>query len=372
MREDVGLELRQEFEEAVETVEAKTVAPRTNFPADIMERFHATESDLKALAARHTGLKINGLADKQGYAMVHAARIECRDARLLLEKTRKAENEEAKTFIKNCNAVAKYLTNLIAPTEDALDAEEEKYNAEVEAEKARAQREKAEKIDRRCAALQAVGHPFLLSEITLMNDTAFDFLLATATETFKVKEAQRIEAEAALAKQKTEQEAREAAEKKAKEEAEAAERARLEKIRQEQAEEAKRIEAEREAIRKEREAMEAEKRKAEQAAREKQIAEEAAIKAKAEAERIAREEAERRHREKLEAEAYAKAAEAAKPDAEKILALAKVIQEIALPKLSTDAGRAVMTEIDSQIGKFVAYLEGKAKALSPIINPSAP
>lgn len=374
MREDVGLELRREFEEATARAEAAPpVAEEVDTEAlAIVDNFEVTKAKIAALKARYSGLTIAGLEDRKGYEAVHAARMELRGYRTGTEKIRKALKEESLARGRKIDSIAKEITALLLEIESPLDAEESRIDAERERIKAEKQKETEAKIQRRIDILQKYGQPFTLAEVTQMTDTAFGFLEATAKEGFEAREAQRIAAEAALAKQKAEQEAREAAERKAKEEAEAAERARLEKVRQEQAEEAKRIEAEREAIRKEREAMEAEKRKAEQAAREKQIAEEAAAKAKADAERIAREEAERKAREKAEAEARQKAAEAARPDAEKILALAKVIQEIALPKLSTDAGRAAMTEIDSQIGKFVAYLEAKAKALAPIFNPSAP
>jgi len=289
MRDDVGLELRREFEEAVETVEAKDVQVRPHFPTDVMEKFHATEADLQNMATRYAGLKIAGMSDRAGYAVAHAARIELRDARILIDKTRKAETAEAQTYIKTCNAVAKYLTNIIAPVEDALDAEEAKYDAEVEAEKGRKQAEAAAKLQKRIEELQAFGQPFTLSELTVMTDTQYGFLRATAEDAFKAREALRIEAEKALAEKQAEEAAKAEADRKAKEDADAAERTRMEKIRIEQAAEDKRLEESRAALRKEQEEFRAQKAEMDRAEREKKIAEEAAAKAKADAERKAAE-----------------------------------------------------------------------------------
>ena len=133
---DVGLELRKEFEDATEAVEAEIKPLAHRFPADVMAKFQITEAELKGMAERYANLKINGAADRQGYAAAHAARIEVRDARIKLDKIRKAQNEDAQEWIRTCNSVAKYLTGIIAPTEAHLDAEEEAYNAEVERIKA--------------------------------------------------------------------------------------------------------------------------------------------------------------------------------------------------------------------------------------------
>lgn len=379
MREDVGLELRQEFEDAVETVEANTVQVRPHFPTDVMEKFHATEADLQNMATRYSGLKINGMADRAGYAVAHAARMELRDARILIDKTRKAETAEAQTYIKTCNAVAKYLTNIIAPTEDALSAEEAAYDAEVEAEKGRKQAEAAAKLQKRIELLQEYGQPFNLAELTLMTDTQFGFLAATAEEGWKAKEALRIETERKAKEFEEAEKQRQLAEIARALEIEAALELSRKAKEEELAEEAKRLAAEREALRKEREAVEAAKAAQAQRERDEVIAKAAADRARAEAEQAAKDEAARKDREALnekarqEAEAKrAKEIEAAKPDAEKVRALAKTIREIALPKLSTDAGRVTMTEIETQVGKFAKFIESKADTLAPVTLNAAP
>lgn len=369
MRDDVGLELRKEFEDAAEVVEETIPAPanlRPNFPRAVMEKFHATELELANMATRYKGLKINGLADRAGFAVAHAARIELKDARILIDKTRKAETAEAQTYIKTCNAVAKYLTGIIAPAEDALDAEEAVYNAEVEAEKNRKQAEAAAKLQARIEELQKFGQPFTLAELTMMTDTQYGFLRATAEDAFNAREALRIEAEAALAKQKAEQEAKAESERKAKEEAEAAERARIAAQAAENAKAAAALEAERAKLKAEQDAFEAKQRAQAQAEREKQIAEEAAQKAKAKAEQDAKEAAEKAKREQAEEEARKKAAEAAKPDADKIRALSKVIREIGLPVMATDAGKTAMTKIEGWVARLAESIEKEANTISPV------
>ena len=372
MREEVGLAMRQEFLEAADVVEENTGVLTPHFPKDVMEKFHATEAELKNMAARYSGLKINGLADRAGYAVAHAARIELRDARILIDKTRKAETAEAQTYIKTCNSVAKYLTNIIAPAEDALDAEEAAYNAEVEAERGRKQAEANAKIQARVDAFQKVGAPISLAEITLMTDIAFEFALASATEAWEAKEKLRIAAEEALAKQEAE---RKAAEEKAAQEraqAEKAERERLDKVRAEQEEMARKLVQQKAELDRQAAEIQAKKDAHEREAREEQIRKEEAEKAKAKAEREAKDAAERAERERVEANARARAIEAARPDADKLRALALVFRDTAFPKLSTDAGKAAMVEIENAVTRLAFFIEKKADSLAPVTLNVAP
>lgn len=380
MREEVGLALRQEFVEAVDAVELQVeidrksiVSTSPNFPPAVMEKFHATEAQLKAMAARCQGLTVAGVEDKKGYAVVHDSRMELADARILIDKTRKAENDEAQQHIKMCNNVAKYLVSLIEPTETALKAEEKRIDAELDAIKAKKQAEAAAALQKRIEELQAFGQPFTLAELTLMTDTQYGFLRATAEDAFKAREALRIEAEAALAKVKAEEAAKAEAARLAKEEAERIERERVAAQAAENAKAAAALEAERAAMRKEREEFEAAKRASEQAERERIAREEGAAKAKAEAERIAAEERDRKEREavaeKTRQEAEAKRLaeiQAARPDAEKIRALAQVVRGVAFPKMATIPGNAAMTEIESAVTRLAAFIEKKADTLAPI------
>jgi hypothetical protein len=374
MREEAGLAMRQEFMDAADAVEESTPPPATlrpKLPTDIMADFEVTETDLIAMASRGLPLKINGPEDRAGYAVAHATRIELRDARIRLDNIRKGKNDYHQAQIKTCNSVAKYLTGLITPAEEHLDAEEAAYKAEVERIKAEKQKAIDAKIQARVDAFQKVGAPISLAEIANMSDMQFDFALASATEAWEAKEKLRIAAEEALAKQEAE---RKAAEEKAAQEraaAEQAERERLANVKAEQEAAAKVLEEQRAALRKEQEEFEAKKRAAEQAAREEQIRKEEAEKAKAKAEQDAREAAERAERERAEAEARAKAIEAARPDAEKIRALAQVIREIALPKTVTVAGNAAMIEIENAVSKMAAFIEKRADAIAPI-TPKAP
>jgi DNA repair exonuclease SbcCD ATPase subunit len=384
--------LRQEFQEATEAfekidkasvrVEAGAMVETDPEALAIADNFEVTKAKIAALKQKYTGLTIAGIEDRKGYEMVHAARMELRGYRTATEKIRKALKEESLARGRKIDSVAKELTGLLLEIETPLDAEESRIDAERERIKQEKQREADAKLQKRIEALQAVGAPFVLSELVQMTDTQFGFVLASATDAWEAKEAARKDAEA-KAKAFEEQQAREAAERaererkerEAKEAAEAAERAR---IKAEQEAEAKRLAEEREAIRKEREAIEAQKRAQEQQAREQRIREEEAAKAKAEAERKAREEAEAKERaaaaEKARQEAEAKRLaeiEAARPDADKIRALAQVVREIALPKLSTPAGQTAITEIEGWIARLAKSIDGKADTLSPI-TPKAP
>jgi len=364
-----ALSMRQEFQEAEEALEVAP-APAVVDPEvlAIADNFEVTKSKITAMKQACMGLTIAGIEDRKGYDLVHARRMEVRDARTGVDKIRKALKEGVLARGRKIDSVAKELTSLLVEIEEPLEAEEKRIDAEKERLKAERQREADAKLQKRIEALQAVGAPFVLSEITIATDAQFGFILASATEAFEAKEKLRLEAEAALARQQEESRQAAAKAQAEKEEAERIERAQVAKQAEENAKAAAALEAERAKLKADQDAFEAQKRAQEQAAREEQARKDGEAKAKAEAEREAAAEKARQ-----EAEAKARlAAEAAKPDAEKIRALAKVIREIGLPKLSTDAGRATMTEIDASIGKFAKFIEGKADALSPIINPFAP
>lgn len=376
MREEVGLAMRQEFQEAVDVVE-ETIPAQAPAVADpevlaIADNFEVTKAKIAAMKQACAGLTIAGIEDRKGYDLVHSRRMEVRNARTGVEKIREALKESVLARGRKIDSVAKELKGLLLEIEEPLEAEEARIDAEREKLKAQKQAEAAAKIQARVDAFQKVGAPISLAEIANMTDIAFEFALASATEAWEAKEKLRIAAEEALAKQEAE---RKAAEEKAAQEraqAEKAERERLAKVKAEQDAEAKRLADERATMQKEREAFEAEKRAREQAAREEKIRKEEAEKAKAKAQQEAKEAAERAERERVEANARARAIEAARPDADKLRALALVLRDTAFPKLSTEAGKAAMVEIENGFTRLAAFIEKKADGLAPITLNAAP
>lgn len=325
-------------------------------------RFLITEDKINELANQYFPLKIAGVEDKYGYEVVHAARIVMRDIRLETERDRKARNEKAQAWIKKWNAEAKRLTGLMAPIEDHLDREESAYKAEQDRSKAEKQKAADEQLQKRISALQAVGAPFQVSELVQMSDTAFDFLLATATETWNAKEAARIDMEA-KAKAFEEAQAREAAAKAEqarieKERADQAEAARVEKVRQEQATEAARLAAVKSeqdkqaaALRALQDKLDADRRTIEQAQRDEQVRKDAEAKAKADAEKKAAEDTARKER------------EAARPDAEKLEGFAYFLEGKSPPDMETEAGLAASKKIKAALVRFTIFIRAEAEGL---------
>jgi DNA repair exonuclease SbcCD ATPase subunit len=375
MREEVGLAMRQEFQEAVDVVE-ETIPAQAPAVADpevlaIADNFEVTKAKIAAMKQACAGLTIAGLEDRKGYDLVHSRRMEVRDARTGVDKIRKALKEGVLARGRKIDSVAKELTSLLVEIEEPLEAEEKRIDAEREKLKAQKQAEAAAKIQARVDAFQKVGAPISLAEITLMTDIAFEFALASATEAWEAKEKLRIAAEEALAKQEAE---RKAAEEKAaleRAQAEKAERERLDKVRAEQDEMARKLAQQKAELDRQAAEIQAKKDAQEREAREEKIRKDAAEKAKAKAEQDAKDATERAERERVEQEAKAKAIEAAKPDADKIRALARVLREIAFPNMATEAGRLTMSEIVSNVARLANNIEGKANTLSPI-TPKAP
>jgi colicin import membrane protein len=362
MRDDVQEQIRQAAEDLeFAPVEVQEIDPVL---ADIAKRYPVTDAAIAELKAKFAPLDIAGVEDKKGYALVHDARMTVRGLRTDVERKRKALKEDSLEYGRKVDAEAKRITKLLEEIESPLEAKEKAIDAELERIKQEKQREKDAMIQRRINALAAVGHPVNLSEIAQMNETVFQMVLKTATEAFEERERLRIAAEAALAEKRAEEERRAREEAEAKAKAEAAERARL-------AEEAKALEAQRAALRKEQEEFEAKRRAQEQAAREEQIRRDAEARAKADAERKAFEEAARKEREAKEAaekaaqaEAQRKAREAARPDAEKLLALAETVRGIGVPVMATPDGQRVAAEILEAVGRMAKFIEAKANSIS--------
>lgn len=372
MRDDVGLALRQEFQDAADAAEGEFSPVEVDaVTLDLVKRYNVADEKIAELREKFMPLTIAGVEDRRGYDMVHSARMEIRDLRVTVEKTRKALKEDALEYGRKVDREAKRIASQLAPIEDHLEAQEKAVDAEREKIKAQKQAEAAALLQKRIEALQAVGHPVNLAEVTLMTEAQFGFVLESAKEAWQAKEKLRIEAEAALAKQEAE---RKAAEEKAAQEraaAEQAERERMEKVRAEQEAMARKLAEQKAELDRQAAEIKARQEAQERAAREEEIRQKAAADAKAKAEREAQEAAERAERERAEANARARAIEAARPDADKLRALALTIRDTALPKLTTEAGKVAMAEIENGFTRLAAFIEKKADGLAPF-TPKAP
>lgn len=169
-----------------------------------LQEANITEQVLAGLRG-HLSLKVNGETDKEGYAIVHKARMQCKDLRVLATKIAKKGREAAVLEQKAWIAEEKRVVGVIEEIETYLEsqerivdeakerAERERKEAEERAEQER-QRLAMEKTQARINALLKVGVSITWQEAASMPDSDFDQLLLSSEKTWKDKqELKRIE-----------------------------------------------------------------------------------------------------------------------------------------------------------------------------------
>lgn len=279
-------------------------------------------------------------------------RLGLRRVRCEVENTRKALKADSLARSKAIDGFANVLKYLCEPVEAWL------LDVEERAERLEAARIAA-LVQERSAQLVAAESDPTAYNLAVMDDGTFTLVLNAA----KQKQAERAEAarkaeSERIAREQADRIAREKAEQEAAEARATAERER--KAREAAEQKAARERAASEAkARKEREAAEAELR-AEREAREKAEREAAEAKRReqerAAAEKRAQEEARRKEREAAE-----KAARA--PEKNKLIRFAGMVRFLERPAMATDAGRAMMAEIDKKCDAFADWIEKRAGEL---------
>jgi len=275
------------------------------------------------------GLKVMSLDDQEGFEAVHSGRMVIKGKRVEVEKKRKELKASALEWGKKVDSEAKRIFGLLEPIEKHLQAEEDKITKEKERIKAEQDRIQKEITQKRLDDLLAVNVVMPFFDVATMSESDYAGLLDSSTNKYMAEQL-RVQEETR---------AREEAESKL-----AIERAEIEKMRQEQAEQAK-IQLEKEkALQSERDAINAEKRaeqeRKDREAFEKEADERARIKAEADAkvkveadalrekDRIEREAREKKEREEAEAAEKIRLAELA-PDKEKLILFAGKINLLA-------------------------------------------
>lgn len=93
---------------------------------------NVTEQVIAALKEKYGGMKLKALDDKESYLEIKAAARECAKVRTLAVKVCKEGREEAVKTQKEWIATEKRVVGEVAIVENALDAEVDKFDAEVE------------------------------------------------------------------------------------------------------------------------------------------------------------------------------------------------------------------------------------------------
>lgn len=327
--------------------------------------FTVTEETIRPLAAKYLGLKINGVNDKEGLAIVKEARSKVRTARTTIEKERVA----AKAFYleegKKVDTAAKSLSSLIEPVEkhlvDQLTAVEEEQKRIEDAKL-------VARLTSRMSILQTVGGipaqiaTTINSEtVKVMTDDRFnDFaiemkelnvrLAAEAKAKQEEEERNRIEAEKLAAERaefdrlKAEEAERQRVENEKRAAELAAEKAKLDAVRAEQAKEAARIEAANRVLVEER--------------LKRELAEQAERLAK---EKVAAADAARIEQERKNAEAEQRR-QSLMPVAEKIQAYAEALLAVTPPELS-DPLKGMQAKISQYVVQCCGQIMKEAEQL---------
>ena len=133
---------------------AMTTIPtgETNQPHTIL--FSVTSETVKRFEG-YRDLKVTDIRDKGQLAAVHTARMELVKARTTVDKIRKEMNEDHNKEIKNNNEKAKGLLSLFEPIELHLKNEEERAESELEAERVASKNKLLN--DRKAAMAEVVG-----------------------------------------------------------------------------------------------------------------------------------------------------------------------------------------------------------------------
>ena len=303
-------------------------------------KFHVQDAAIAEMSADYMPLTINGLDDTEGFKAVHAARMVVRTTRVDVEKKRKELKADALKFGRTVDSEAKRITALLAPIEEHLQSEEDRFLKEKERIKTEAARIEQDRLD----AIKAEEEARLQAE---RDAEAAKIKAEQDAENERLRvEREKLEAERLAmdaARKEMAEKARIAEEKlDAERQAYEAEQKRLADIEQQK------LDTQRKAMEAEQEKIRAEKQRIADIEAER-VRKEDMEKAKAEAAEEAKREAEERiAREAEEAKAKAEAErqlmeaarlreEALRPDKEKLLAVARAIAAIVVPDVSADA-----------------------------------
>lgn len=352
---------------------------KESFIKSELKKYNVTDASIAKLSEQSMKLKVKNVNDQKGYAIVKMARMEIKNKRVAVEKTRKELKSESLSFGKTVDTEAKRITTLLRPIEDHLISQEKI----IEDEKERIETEKAEKeklrIKGRIDRLLLFGATFngceyvfdALSishdDVVGRSDEEFDKFvdaLADALESKEVEEAKaREEQEKIKAEQKAEAERLETI-RKEQEKKEAKIKTEQERVRKEQEEREAKIKAEidtREAkIKAEQEKIDAEKRaiaeqkeKAERQEEEndkfERAKEEAAKQARIEAEDQAQRELEEKEKKEKQARKNEELRLAMLPDKEKLVAFAERLMAVPTPSLSHEPSHKILSNAKNHL-----------------------
>lgn len=334
----------------------------TKEKASIVNGFDGFESIAKEWQVKAKQIKVTSINDKEQIALAKEGRKFLKAKRIEIEKNRKAMKETALRKGQAIDAVARFLTSLLKPTEEYL-YEQEKF-AEIQETKRLDELEATRK-----EKLSKYVEDVELFKVREMEDEAFDKLLASQKRSWEIEQEE-------VKKVEEERIAREKAEK--------IRQLRVSKfntianniktwdleinvgldvdsdsfdkdyevLNKKVATAIKEVKSEKAKLEKEKQKLEAEREK-ERIVNEKKLEEERQKRLKIEAEQKAKEEEENRKRE--EEEEKKRVAQTA-PDKEKLKALAKQLLDVEYPEVNTEEAKKVLAGVKELMQKVNVYI----------------
>lgn len=125
-----------------------------------MQKVNVNDLAIEQVRKSYSGLKIVDKDDKEGYELVHTARMDVRDMRLKIEAKRKEMKADSLEYGKLVDGEAKRLTALLEPIETHLEAEENRIKEERDREKREREEAKKKLIAGRTQEIVATGAMF--------------------------------------------------------------------------------------------------------------------------------------------------------------------------------------------------------------------
>ena len=367
----------------METKEIEVAEFKNDLPIKVPQYL----KEIADLTGKSKELVLADINDKDQLKVIKAMRIQLKNARVGVEKYMKNVRDGANAFSKSVILKEKEIVALIEPEETRLEAEEGKYEAEVQRLAEIARKAEEETFNRRVTSLTQLGFKLSPDGYSLQGCTVsitearlmaeIDWINLFGGEVRKAAEKQA-EIEKEEARIKEERKAEEARLREENERLKREESLRLEVQRQEQEKERERLELERAEQRKRQEAIEAKEREL-QEIENKRLAE---IKEKAEAERKEKErqelvkqaeesarlkaiEEEKRKQEELAIKQKKEAEKAARqPDKKKLLVFIKSIREAIekQPELKSEESKHVLSfNVNALTGLLDDFVEQSEK-----------
>ena len=210
----------------------KTEVKKESVIETALAKENITAQVIAKLKSDYSGLKINGLDDKEGFKKVEDARKECKSIRVLATKICKLGREEAVKIQKDWITKEKEVVSQIEEVENALEAESDRIKEEEK--RILFEAAQKEKLPMRKEKLLSIGVEVEDEQLLKIDDNQFLQLfnelyekhLAEKAEKMRLEEEERQkETEAKLAEEKRLEAEKQEAERKERERVEAEEKA---------------------------------------------------------------------------------------------------------------------------------------------------